>query len=113
MLTLNLAPIFKARGIDKPYTFLVKAGISAHGAHTILNSKTRTFRLDHIELLCRTLVCEPSDLVLFTPDKDQPLSPDHPLNNLTQAEPAKDMQETLANMPFKQLKEIAKQITGG
>lgn len=113
MLSLNLKPIFAARGIDRPYTFLVKAGLSSQAAHTILNGKTRSFRLDHIEVLCRTLVCEPSDLVLFTPDKDQHLSPDHPLNNLTQKEPAKGMKETLATMPFKQLKEITKQITGG
>lgn len=113
MLSLNLTPIFKARGIERPYTFLVKAGLSPHAAHAILNSKSRIFRLDHIELLCRTLVCEPSDLVLFTPDKDHVLAPDHPLNNLKQDPSVKDMNETFATMPFKQLKAIAKQINGG
>lgn len=112
MLSLNLTPIFRARGIDRPYTFLVKAGLSPHSANAILSSKTRIFRLDHIELLCRTLICEPNDLVVFTPNKDQHLSPEHPLNNLKQSETAKDMKETLATIPFKQLKEITKQING-
>jgi DNA-binding Xre family transcriptional regulator len=110
MLTFHLTPIFKARGIDRPYTFLVKAGLSPHSANAILNSKTRIFRLDHIELLCRILVCEPNDLVVFTADKAQQLSPAHPLHNLKQADTAKDIKETLATLPLKQLKEITKQI---
>jgi DNA-binding Xre family transcriptional regulator len=110
MLLLNLSPIFRARGIEKPYSFLVKAGFTPHAAHTILNSKTKTFRLEHIELLCKVLVCEPNDLLVFTADADHALSPDHPLNNLREADYAKDMKETLATIPFKQLKDITKQI---
>lgn len=49
MLSLNLNQIFKARGIERPYTFLVKAGFTPHSANALLNSKTKTFRLDHIE----------------------------------------------------------------
>ena len=63
MLSLNLIPIFKARAIEKPYSFLVKAGLSPHSATNILNNKTHVFRLDHIELLCRVLICEPNDLL--------------------------------------------------
>lgn len=110
MLHLNLTPIFNARNINRPYSFLVKAGLSPHSANVILNSKTRSFRLDHIELLCTTLVCEPNDLLVYTPNKDKHISPEHPLNNLKQTETAKDMRETLATLPFKQLKEITKQI---
>lgn len=110
MLSFNLAPIFKARGIAKPYAFLVKAGISPHSANLILSSSTRSMRLDHLEVLCRTLVCEPNDLLLFTPNSDKPLTPDHPLNNLKQTETVKDIRETLASIPFKQLKEISKKI---
>jgi hypothetical protein len=47
---------------------------------------------------------------VFTADNDQHLSPDHPLNNLKQTDTAKDMKETLATIPFKQLKEITKQL---
>lgn len=112
MLSMNVTPIFKARGIDRPYTFLVKAGFSPHSANVILNSKTRIFRLDHIELLCRTLVCEPNDLLIFTADSNQPLPPDHPLNNLKQADTVEDIKETLTTVPFKQLKEITKKIRG-
>ncbi|MGO4707782.1 helix-turn-helix domain-containing protein [Chryseobacterium sp. 2TAF14] len=112
MLTLNLTPIFKARSIEKPYTFLVKAGLSPQTAHGILHSKTRVFRLDHIELLCKILICEPCDLLLYTPDTDTILPETHPLNNLKQEDaPQKSIKESLANIPYKNLKEITKQIT--
>jgi len=110
MLSLNLTPIFKARGIEKPFSYLVKAGLSAHSAHAIVNSNTRSFRLDHIELLCRTLICEPNDLLLWAPDKDKQYSDDHPLFKLQQQDNAKDMKKTMATLPYKQLKEITKQI---
>lgn len=110
MLTLNLAPIFKARGIERPFSFLVKAGLSPHAAHSILNTDTRSFKLDHIELLCNSLVCEPNELLLFTPDKNKQYSSDHPLLKLQQQDGLNDMKETLATLPYKKLKEITKQI---
>ncbi|MBL7749547.1 MAG: helix-turn-helix transcriptional regulator [Chitinophagaceae bacterium] len=113
MLSYNLEPIFKARGIDKPYTFMVKAGISPSSSHAILNNNTRSFRLDHIELLCRVLICEPNDLLVFTPDPDKPLPPNHPLNILRETEQQTAFKETLFTIPFKQLKEITKQIGSG
>ena len=110
MLALNLMPIFKARGIERPYSYLVKAGFTSHSAHLILNSKSRVFRLDHIERLCKTLICEPNDLLVYVPNNDEHISEEHPLNNLRQTHEAKDMKATLATLPFKQLKEITKQI---
>jgi DNA-binding Xre family transcriptional regulator len=78
MLTLNLAPIFKTRGIERPHAFLVKAGIHSSIASKILSTGTRVFRLDHIELLCSILVCEPNDLLSRTPDRGEMHPPSHP-----------------------------------
>ncbi|HRQ29972.1 MAG TPA: helix-turn-helix domain-containing protein [Saprospiraceae bacterium] len=69
MLSLNLAPIFRMRGIEKPYSFLVKARRSQHSATKILNDMTQIFRLDHVGLLCDLFVCEPNDLLAWKPDK--------------------------------------------
>ncbi len=110
MLYFNLTPIFKARGIDKPHAFLVKAGISSHSAQNILNSQTRTFRLDHIEVLCRILICEPSDILTYKENPNHKISEDHPLNNLKQSETSKSLKETITTLPYKQLKELTKQI---
>ena len=111
MLNLNLRPIFQARGIERPYTYLVKAGISRATAHNILSSKTRIFRLDHIELLCRVLICEPNDLLAYVPDPGTLLQDTHPLNNLIQDDTSKPgIKESFANIPYKKLKEITRQL---
>ena len=112
MLSLNLAPVFKARSISNPYTFLVKAGIARHTAHRILSNQVRVFRLDHIELICRVLVCEPNDILVYTPSANQPLPEDHPLQSLRHMAPVPNVKETLSTIPFKQLQQLASQISG-
>lgn len=110
MLSLNLKPIFQARGIERPYSFLVKSGFTYHAANLLLNSTTKSFRLDHIERLCKILVCEPNDLLNYTPENQNTLPKEHPLNNLKQTENQKGINQTLATMPYKQLKQITTQI---
>ncbi len=110
MLNLDLQHIFKARGIDKPYTFLVKAGFTPHTATSICSNSTRVFKLDHIELLCKALVCEPNDLLSFTADKGEVLQSDHPLLKLQHTEIEQNWRQTLATIPYKQLKELSKTI---
>ena len=110
MLFINLHPIFKARGIEKPYTFLVKAGISPSSANKLLKYNTFVFRLDHIELLCRVLICEPNDLLIWKPDPAHNLDKNHPLYKLIGQETTEDLQETLSKMSYKELKQTTKTI---
>lgn len=110
MLSFNILPIFKARGIDKPYTFLIKAGLSPHIVTRIINNKPQVLRLDHIELLCSLLVCEPNDLLVFIPNKNNKLSDNHPLMKLRYQAPNENWQEIIAEIPFKQLNEMTKAI---
>jgi DNA-binding Xre family transcriptional regulator len=112
MLSFNLAPVFKARSIDNPYTFLVKAGIARHTAHRILSREARVFRLDHVELICRVLICEPNDILVYTPSASHPLPEDHPLHNLRHIGTTPNVKETLSTIPFKQLQQLAGQISG-
>jgi DNA-binding Xre family transcriptional regulator len=106
MFRINLHPIFAARGIDRPYTFLVKAGFTPHSASVILKNP-KEIKLRYIELLCINLNCEPSDLFMWSPDKNHPVAENHPLHNLSTASTT----ETLLNLPYKQLKEIASKLT--
>ena len=110
MLKIDLDPIFQARGIDRPYSFLVKAGFTAHSATAILNSSTRNIKINHIELLFKALVCSPNDILSFTADKDQVLANDHPLLKLQHQENTQNFRQSLATIPFDQLKEITKEI---
>jgi DNA-binding Xre family transcriptional regulator len=108
MLVFNLKTVMQARQIERPYSFLVKAGISPHSANDLLHSQTRTFRLDHIEKLCEILHCEPNDLIAFKPNNTQKLQENHALNKFIQKEETFDWQETIKTMPITQLKEIGK-----
>ncbi|WP_298121780.1 helix-turn-helix transcriptional regulator [Flavobacterium sp.] len=112
MLSLNLRPIFTTRGIEKPYSFLVKNGFTSHTANSLLNSKTRVFRLDHIELLCEILLCEPNDLLMWKPDSGKTIAPNNPLNKLiANTETKTDLKKTLFSLPYQQLKEISNKLT--
>ena len=109
MLRLNLQPIFKARGIDRPHAFLVRAGFTAHSAHVIVNSHLKVVKLQHIEILCEKLNCEPNDLLLWTPDNNNPIADSHPLYNLRDTRSASET--TLRDMPYKQLKELTLKLS--
>jgi len=111
MLRLNLQPIFKARGIDRPYTFLVRIGLTPHSASMILSTKSKVFKLDHIERICKHLNCEPNDLLLWTADKNNPIADNHPLQNLSnKAGNAANEVITMRDIPYKQLKEITQKL---
>ena len=112
MLFLNLKPIFNARGIEKPYSFLVKNGFTYHAATNLLNSNTRIFRLDQIERLCEVLLCEPNDLLLWKPDSGKTIAPNNPLHKLIDTNENKtDLKNSLLNLPYQQLKEISNKLT--
>jgi DNA-binding Xre family transcriptional regulator len=110
MLSLNLNPIFKARRISKPYTFLVKAGLTPHSATNILNNASRNIKLDHVELICEALLCEPNDKLEWQPKEGKVYAENFPLNKLIQNDNDNLWQDSFENMPFKELKESAKTI---
>lgn len=110
MLSLNLQPIFRARGIHRPYSFLVKAGFPSYTAHNLLNGKTVTFRLSHIEKLCALLHCTPNDLLAWKPNPNEKLSDHHPLKTLGAQHTNLNWQDTIKTIPLNQLTEIVKII---
>lgn len=110
MIRLNLTPVFQARGIEKPYNYLVRSGFTRHTAYSLANNDMLSIHVDHIEKLCTVLVCEPNDLFVFTPRKDRHYPPNHPLLNLLQQDVPGYLKQALANMPLKQLKELTKDI---
>lgn len=112
MLYLHLKPIFAARGIEKPFSFLTKNGFNNNSAHRLLNSETRVIKLDHIERLCEILVCEPTDLFQWFPDSGKNYLPNNPLHQLISSkENQNDLQKTLSSLPYQKLKDLSAKIT--
>lgn len=110
MLRLNVMPVFKARGIDNPYYFLIKQGLSPYTVNNILYKGVLSLNLSHVELLCKVLVCEPNDLLVWTPDKNQFIPDNHPLQKLKLKPHPIDVQQTLSTIPYKDLVEIGNKI---
>src|SRR6478672_5148948 len=106
MLYFNLGPIFKARNVQNPQAFLVKSGFSAFNANRFVMGKITSFRLEYIELLCRALFCEPSDLLSFRPDKDEVMRENHPLLNLKNNPETNYYQDIIAQMPYREIKAL-------
>ena len=112
MLSLNLQPIFKARGIVKPFSYLTSAGFPSYTAHNLLNAKTVTFRLSHIDKLCSLLNCTPNDLLVWTPNRNEKLADTHPITRLKKQNTDLNWQDTIKTIPLDQLSEIVKIING-
>lgn len=112
MLSLNLKPVFKARGIEKPYSFLTKAGFPSYTAHNLLSSKTITFQLRNIDKLCSLLNCTPNDLLVWTPNKNEKLTDGHPLTRLKNQNTDYNWQDTIKTLPLDQLQQLVSVIKG-
>ncbi len=108
MLYLNLKPIFAARGIDRPFSYLVKAGFTYHTAHNILNGNASSIRFDHLEELCRILVCEPNDIFAWQPDKGVQYPAQNPLTKLKPLPADNRIHQAMTAMPYKDLLQFVK-----
>lgn len=108
MLIYNLKVLFRERGIERPFSFLVKAGIAPATAHNILHNNTRTSKLRHIELLCRIVLCEPNDLLVWVPDKGVVYPDDLPLWKLVRKSEGEELVAMLSKMPLDELREVTK-----
>jgi DNA-binding Xre family transcriptional regulator len=110
MLNLNLRRIFKARGIEQPYKYLVQKGFVPFTAHKYKNGKVEHMRLDHIERLCILLNCTPNDIFDWVPNDLLDDHPNHPLQRIRKREKKVEINKLLAGMSLEKLEEIEKMI---
>jgi len=112
MIAYNFDRIFKARGINKPFSFLKKCGFSDSFASKIKNSRASRLDLRMIERLCLHLRCTPNDFMEWTPEKEEDIQIDstHPLNHIRKSEKIIDLTKTLSSVPLDQLEEIERLI---
>ena len=89
---------------------MVKNGISPGSARTLLHKDPRAIRFDHLEILCKTLICEPSDLFAYTPENNDTLTENHPLKKLIRDKEEASLKKTISNLSYQELVEIKKLI---
>lgn len=110
MLKFNFTRVFKAKGIDKPYSYLVNAGYSASFSTRVVNNKVRQLNLDNVEKLCVLLQCTPNDVMEWTPNKNDIIGQEHPLSSLKRIASDSQIKRILYNLPVDRLSDIEQLI---
>lgn len=110
MIRLYLGPLFVARGIEDPYTYLKKNGFPRHTASRLLSGYYTHLHFDYLEKLCVLLRCSPNELLHYTPASGQQLAADHPLLELKKSLPVLNWKERIGQMPLPKLLELMEQI---
>jgi DNA-binding Xre family transcriptional regulator len=110
MLRFNFTRILKARGIDRPFSYLVKIGYSGNFATRIAHNRIRRLDLDHVEKLCELFQCTPNDLLEWFPgSKDQNIDK-HPLSSLRRIDKVVELTHMLSAIPLDKISEIENMI---
>lgn len=103
MIIFNFTRVFKARGIEKPFTFLVKAGYSDNFATRVINSRIKKLNLKDVEKLCELLFCTPNDLMEWIPNEKKVKAETHPLVSLRRTGSVSQLNQILNSVPLNQL----------
>lgn len=106
MLKFNFTRIFKARGIDKPFSYLVKKGYSDNFATRIANNRVERMNLTDVEMFCEMLNCTPNDLLEWIPSNTDSLNENHALYTLKRLDKVVHLTKLLHSVPLDKLIEI-------
>ncbi len=106
MLAFNLKRIFAARGIEKPFTYMVRKGFSDSFSSSIINGRKHQMNLREVERLCELFKCTPNDLLEWTPSAEQAIQKDHPLKPLERTNKVEGLTQLLSSVPLDKLTHI-------
>ena len=110
MLNFNFSRVFKARGIDRPFSYLVKLGYSDNFATRITHSRIDKLNLREIEKLCNLLQCTPNDFIEWTPNNNDENNENHPLYSIRRTDKEIHLTQILNSIPLNKLDDIEKII---
>lgn len=110
MLQYNFDRIFKARGIEKRFTYLHRSGFSENFAAKISKNRVIKIRLQDMEKLCILLRCTPNDFFEWIPTSENDVEKDHPINDIRKPEKIVDITKTLNSVPINKLEKIEQLI---
>lgn len=106
MLAFNLKRIFAARGIQRPFTYMVSRGFSDNFSSSIINGRKHQLNLREVERLCELLKCTPNDLIEWTPSAEQAAVEGHPLKPLERTNKVEGLTHLLSSVPLDKLTQI-------
>lgn len=110
MLTIDLRPNAKAKGITKLSSYLHKLGFSPSLAKRWARGEVRIIDLTDVETVCHAFRCEPHDVLFYTPDPNRVADPNDPLASLIKPTEAPDIGALLRAMPLKEAQALAREL---
>ena len=113
MLKWNFKRVCKMRGIEKPYSFFIKLGISHTIASHMATNKTDKILLRHLETVCLALNCTPDDILEWVPRSKKQDNPLTALHALKPGPKTEDAAALLRALPASKLEELAKLLREG
>lgn len=111
MLTLQVSRVLRIRGIQKPYNYLRKLGLSHNVVHRMLSGKSAGIKMDQLQRICLALHCTPNDLMHWDGGQTS-IAADHPIQKLTKKEDAATM-DYLRKLPLEKMEQIRELLEGG
>lgn len=110
MLTIDLRPIAKAKGITRLPSFLGRLGFSPSLAKRWARGQVQIIDLADLETVCRAFRCEPHDLLHYTPPANTVADPNDPLAALIKPTEAPDLSALLRDLPLKEAQALARDL---
>jgi DNA-binding Xre family transcriptional regulator len=107
MLYFDIRRVLELRGIDKPYTFLIKNGFVSQTATNMVNNRLGRIIPEQMEKLCLLLHCTPNDLFDWDDDKKSVVADNHPLRTLIKEKSAPPISEMVRDLPVEKLGQLA------
>jgi DNA-binding Xre family transcriptional regulator len=105
MLSINIAAVLAAKGINPPIPFLMKLGISRHSAAQLIHNQYSAVQVVHLTKICHALHCTPSDLFAWNDNATYPITETHPLSRLQKQE-TKSLSGLVRDLSFEQLQQV-------
>lgn len=106
MLYFNVKRVLQLRGIENPYTFLMKNGFVSQTAWNLANNQIGHIKPAQMERLCLLLHCTPNDLFEWRADANMHGVETHPLKALAREKPSPHISELVKDLPVEKMSEL-------
>jgi len=98
--------MFDLRGVERPYTWLVKNGFVAQTASNWARNNIGYIKPDQMEKLCFLLNCTPNDLFEWREDNKTVVHDAHALRTLRREAPARSVADMTRDIPADKLEKL-------
>ncbi|NJK86876.1 MAG: helix-turn-helix transcriptional regulator [Bacteroidales bacterium] len=110
MLKFNFYRLLKARGIERPFSYLVKNGFSSNLATRIARNQVYSLNLTSLERYCDFFHCTPNDLLEWIPGANDINIEQHHLFSLRRTHEVNNLLKLMHSIPQEKLEKIKEYI---